>query len=126
MRYVIAIFTALAASFIAIGANSALEQQHLLESVRPVQGTVSSAEVREFSTTDPKSRREITYRPFVTYHYALGGSIFGNNKVFPITSDTSAPRAQQIVNRSPPGATVTVWCDPANPAKSFLLREWDF
>jgi hypothetical protein len=126
MRYAIAIFTAFAAFVIAIGANSALEQQHVLEAAKPVQGTVLSAQVREYNTTDTKNRRTITYQPLVSYHYALGGSIFGSTKVFPLSQETSQRRAQQIVNRFPPGAAVTVWCDPANPAVSFLVRDWDF
>jgi len=47
MRYAIAMFTAAAAMFIAIGANSVLEQQRRITAARPVQGTIVSSEVRE-------------------------------------------------------------------------------
>jgi hypothetical protein len=131
MRYAIAMFTAAAALFIAIGANLALEQQRKIDAARAVPGVVVSAEVRENTTTDTKNRRTTTYRPIVRYHYSIGNSIFGSDRVFPITQETSGRRAREIVERFRPGANVTVWYDPANrdPTKlsdSFLIREWDF
>jgi hypothetical protein len=129
MRYAIAIFTAFAAFTIAIGANSALEQQQVLDAARPVQGTVISSEVREHSATDTKNRREITYRPVVRCRYTMRDTIISGGQVFPLSHDTSQGRAEQIVRQFPIGKSVTLWYDPAKPDKlgeAFLLREWDF
>jgi hypothetical protein len=126
MRYAIAMFTAAAALFIAIGANVVIKQQEVISAARSVPGVVSFSEVREDSTTDNKNRRTTTYRPLVRYHYSLGDAVFGNDHVFPITQETSASRAAEIVKRFPKGASVTVWYDPNRPTEAFLIREWDF
>jgi hypothetical protein len=126
MRYAIAMLTAAAALFIAIGANVVLDQQRALSAARPVPGTIVSAQVREFTLTDTKNRRTTTYRPVVYYRFAIGGTIFTSSRVFPLSQDTSQSRAKQIVDRYKPGANVTVWYDPKNPIESFLVREWDF
>src|SRR4051794_14266589 len=126
MRYAIAMFTAAAALFIAIGVNTVLRQQQVISAARPVPGLVSFSEFRENIETDPKNRRTTTYRPIIRYHYTVGDSVFGSNHVFPITQETSARRAHEIVNRYPKGASVTVWYDPNRPGEAFLIREWDF
>ena len=126
MRYAIAMFTAAAAMFIAIGANSVLQQQRAITDARPVQGTITSSEVRELTSTDTKNRRTTIYRPAIRYHYPFGGAIMGSGKVFPVSDDTSLRRAKEIVAAYPPGKAVTVWCNPQNPMDCFLIREWDF
>jgi hypothetical protein len=135
MRYAIAMFTAAAAVFIAIGVNSILQQQELIASARPVQGTITSSEVRQVEWTDQKYRRTTSYRPLVRYHISSNGSIYGYDRVFPLSQETSRTRAQEIVNRVPPGKDVTVWVVPPRPTHmgdqfnaptAFLLREWDF
>jgi len=135
MRYAIAMFTAAAAVFIAIGVNEILRQQELIQSARPVQGKVTSSEVREVESTDQKNRRTTSYRPLIRYHINSNGSIYGYDRVFPVSQETSRSRAQEIVNRFPPGKDVTVWVVPPRPTHmgdqfnaptAFLLREWDF
>ncbi|MDB5320632.1 MAG: hypothetical protein JWN40_2263 [Phycisphaerales bacterium] len=126
MRYAIAMFTAAAALFIAIGANVVLDQQHKIDAARPVPGVVSFAEVRENTITDTKNRRTTTYRPIVRYHYSVGDAVFGNDHVFPITQETSARRAKEVVERHKVGTSVTVWYDPIRPSEAFLIRDWDF
>jgi hypothetical protein len=126
MRYAIAMFTAAAALFIAVGANVVLDQQRIIADARPVPGTVVSAKVHESTLTDPKNRRTTTYRPVVYYRFSLGNTIFTSGRVFPLSQDSSQSRAQQIVDRYKPGANVTVWYDPKNPTESFLIREWSF
>jgi hypothetical protein len=128
-------FTAAAAVFIAIGVISILKQKELIASARPVQGTITSSEVRQVESTDQKNRRTTTYRPLVRYHISSNGSIYGYDRVFPLSQETSRTRAQEIVNRFPPGKDVTVWVVPPRPTHmgdqfnaptAFLLREWDF
>jgi hypothetical protein len=126
MRYAIAMFTAAAAMFIVMAAETVLKQQQLIDAARPVPGTVVSSRVLEETTTDPKNRRTTTFRPDVLYRYGGGNSIHKSNQVFPMFSNTSRERAAQIVADHPPGKAVTVWLDPARGGKSFLLREWDF
>src|SRR5258706_16257522 len=122
MRYAIAMFTAAAALFIAIGANVVLEQQRKIDAARPVPGVVSFAEVRENTITDTKNRRTTTYRPLIRYHYTVGDAVFGNDHVFPITQETSARRAKEVVERYKVGTSVTVWYDPIRPSEAFLIR----
>src|SRR3954471_18113738 len=130
MRFAIAIFTAAAAMFVAIGANAVLEQQRVLDAARPVPGKVLDARVQESTETDPKARKTVSYRPLVRYSYTLGGVITHSSQVFPPPAVyTSKPRAERIVADHPEGKDVVVWYMPGTADKlpvSFLLREWDF
>src|SRR3954470_19113507 len=85
MKYAIAMFTAAAALFIAIGGESVLKQQQTIDAARPTPGTIISSEVKEFSQTDSKNRRTTRWRPLIRYNYTLDGVIIGSDRVFPLT-----------------------------------------
>ncbi|HEY7116586.1 MAG TPA: DUF3592 domain-containing protein [Tepidisphaeraceae bacterium] len=129
MKHAVTLFTLVAAMFVALGANRAMEQQREFEHVRPTQGTVISASVRQFKpTTGPGAGHSgTTYAPDVRYRYSLLGSVFGSNQVFVRRGmTTSRARAEQIVAQFPAGKAVMIWYDPDKPGESFLVRDFRF
>jgi hypothetical protein len=61
------------------------------------------------------------YVPEITYRYDVAGHAFSNNRVF--LSDTGFSKRQQaqdVIDRYPPGAAVSVLYNPAHPKRACL------
>lgn len=85
-----------------------------------VPGEVISANVISYRDSDG----DTMYRPRVVYRYELGGVTYESDRVnlsgSMATSGTRA--AEKTVAAYPPGSTVEVYYDPANPASCLLQR----
>lgn len=63
------------------------------------------------------------YAPCIAYAYEVGGRKYENDRYSAIESSSSNRRREQdIVNGYTPGASVTVYYSPDNPAKSCLVE----
>ena len=68
-------------------------------------------------------RGSTVYAPCIAYVYEVGGRKYENDRYSAIESSSSnRQRKQDIVNGYTPGASVTVYYSPDNPAKSCLLE----
>ncbi len=61
------------------------------------------------------------YVPEITYRYEVDGRVHSGNRVFLSDAGFSKRRrAQEIIDRYPPGAAVSVLYNPANPKRTCL------
>ena len=109
--------------FAGLGGSLYLDQQAAIENSVPIEGTVLTSEVEIDRPSDPDD--PTSYYPVVTYRYEYDGQSYTNDNVFPGTGrqSTSESRAAEIVREYADGETVTVYVDPAEPQRSFLLKE---
>jgi hypothetical protein len=90
---------------------------HATRSWSPVTGRVLTSKVVRKSGTNRYTS------PAVTYEYEAAGKAYRGETILPGWIKNSGPRsAQRIVARYPKGAQVTVYYDPADPAKACLER----
>ena len=61
-----------------------------------------------------------SYQPVVTYRYTVGGTPYLSNRVSVITESASRKWAQSVIDRYPPGASVTAWYDPKHPGNAIV------
>lgn len=96
----------------------------------PVAGVVMQSEVEEVlvrvrvSTSVNATRLVLRYRPRVVYRYTANGATHWSDRLHfgavLLSSDTTA--ASHMIARLPPGAVVTIYYNPANPADAVLER----
>ena len=80
------------------------------------QGEVVYSSLEQSMSTDSDGDRSVTYGAKIVYNYQVDGQqLTGDRRVFSESRSSSARRAQEIANRYPVGATVTVYYDPNNP-----------
>jgi hypothetical protein len=78
-------------------------------------GSIEKSELTWQGVRSPRAR------PVVTYRYQVDGESYVGTRVeFSFTRIYFTPEAQTVLKRYPPGAPVTVYYDPANPAESTL------
>lgn len=78
-------------------------------------GSIETSELTWQGIRSPRAR------PVVTYRYQVDGeSYLGTRIDFSFARIYFTPAAQAVLDRYPPGAPVTVYYDPANPAESAL------
>lgn len=65
-----------------------------------------------------------TYQPNVTYRYTYEGSEYTSSSVFPgdVNPVSDGSRAQEIVERYPPGEEVTAYVNTEEPGTAFLIN----
>jgi hypothetical protein len=59
-----------------------------------------------------------SYQPIVTYRYTVGGTPHVSSHLSVITESASRKWAQSVIDRYPPGASVTAWYDPKHPGNA--------
>ena len=64
-----------------------------------------------------------TYRPVITYTYAVDGREYTSSNVSIIKVSRGWKWANGVVTRYRPGTETTAWYDPQDPSKSYLLHE---
>src|SRR5687768_5738099 len=84
------------------------------------QGTMTSATITQ-GTRAGGGRRYTSYRPMVSYTYEVGGTLYTGTRATQMDVGVgSVADVQKFVTGHPPGAPVTVYYNPDNPADSFL------
>ena len=123
MRPLIIVFTAIPFVFMAVGAWQAIEQGRRMKRYVVADGQVVDPPPRVDSSNWLQSR---DHSPIVHYQYQVGGTTYHGERVFPMLKGIDTWRASEIVAANKVGTPVKVHHDPKNPAKSFLVRRWDF
>ena len=95
-----------------------MEVERLLE-WRPVPAVVQSSTVQEVHAGEGNP----TYRPVVTYQYAVHGREYASSDVNVITVSRSYHWAQSVSTRFAPGAKTTAYVNPRDPTRSYLVHE---
>lgn len=102
-----------------------------------ISGRVLNAWVEEslvsvrVSTSTVRRRLAKRYQPIVEYEYSIAGRRFQSRRLFvgDAVLYSSAADAEKALKRyPPPGAALTVWIDPSNPAEAVLQKtlHWQF
>jgi len=114
--------------FIAIGLSllyyarsvSAKAQQSL--SWPQADGVIAhSAVLQQMQTSS--STNAATYKADVTYRYKVQGRDYSSERITLADFSSSTGRAQDIVDRFPDGAPVTVYYNPVDPSDAVLERD---
>jgi hypothetical protein len=88
-----------------------------------VPGSITSSRVQEHESMDSHGRTSVTYRPVIKYAYAVAGTQYDGerigNGVYPGFTPWGARRMEKPFPRY---AKVPVYYNPANPARSILMR----
>jgi hypothetical protein len=115
-RY-LATLAAFCLPFLPYGGWRVWVQHRQLATYRPVPVTVLASRVEEMSGDSGP-----TYRPVVTYRYAVAGRTYIGKRVTPLNESRSGRWAYDVIGRYAVGTTETAYYDPARPSESFLLR----
>jgi len=106
-------------AFVVIGlAMTGTEAEHLMV-WRPVAATVATSTVQAV----PAGKGATTYRPLVTYQYAVNGRHYASTRVTVLTVSHSYDWAQSMSSRYVPGSTTTAYVNPHDPTRSYLVHE---
>jgi hypothetical protein len=111
------IFVAFGAVFGSIGAVRLVAEYHRLATWQPVQATVVNKRVDIRYDSDGN-----TYRPEITYRYAVNDEVYTSSHTLPVNESRSGRWAYRIVERFSIGERYTAWYDPAKPADAFIVR----
>ena len=102
-----------------------------------VSGRVLNAGVEEslvsvrISTSTARRRLAKRYQPIVDYEYSVDGRRFQSRRLFvgdAVLYSSVADAEKALQHYPPPGAAITVWVDPSNPAEAVLQKglHWQF
>jgi hypothetical protein len=84
-------------------------------------GTVQDARIQMHQSTDEEGDVTTTYEAFVQYRYSVSGREYqGMRRTFSDVRTSSRSRTEKILERYPPGGSVTVYYDPEDPSASVL------
>ena len=104
--------------FAVIGvAMLAVEVDHFL-TWRPVSAVVLNSTV----TAVHGSKGGVSYRPVVTYRYAVGGRSYESSNVHVLTVSMGYDWAMGVSAHYVPGAATTAYVDPGDPQHAFLVH----
>lgn len=114
------IFGVLGVIFIIV-AQSAKKKAAAAAAWPTVTGKVISVQVHEHKHYDSEDHRtEYSYEPVVEYTYTVGGRQYSGSKISFGANRFDRNTAQKKAATYPQGASVTVFYDPSDPAKSVL------
>jgi len=103
------------------GAYDYVQQTDALDDAIAVDATVVDTEIEQVST-----RRNIEYRPVITYTYTYEGTAYTANEYYASMAepgfDTEAG-AREVLEAYPTDTTVTAYITPDAPGTAFLTRE---
>lgn len=111
------IFVAFGAVFGGFGVVNLTREYRRLATWLPVEATVLQKRVDVRYDSDGN-----TYRPEVTYRYAVDDRVYTSTHTLPLNESRSGRWAYRVIDRFTIGARYTAWYDPANPADAFIVR----
>ncbi len=109
--------------FVAVGGRLAWTQHQRLATYRPVPARVQEVSV---ATVEDHEGGSPTYRPEVTYMYAVGGAWYSSNHVTPISESRGGDWATKITREYHVGQLVTAYYNPSHPSDAYLLHQESF
>jgi hypothetical protein len=96
----------------------AVEAERLIR-WRPVPAVVQASAVEAVRG----NRGSTSFRPIVTYEYAVNGRRYASTQVNVLAVSRSYGWAQSMSTRFVPGAPTTAYVNPDDPAKAYLVHE---
>lgn len=119
MRLIIPLVLAVtvAAAILGVGWTHAERQRRML-GYEPMPAHVKSAQTARHPVG--------AYMPRVVYRYQRGREVMEGGRYMPLSAHGSLVWAQRAVDRYQPGDAVTVFVDPRQPARSYLVAEARF
>ncbi len=88
------------------------------ESWKRVSGTMQTMTMQKVAT-----RRSYYYKPYVVYHYSLGGKIYRSSAIaFPDPTYSTKKEADFFASCYPEGGLISVYYDPSAVDRSCLKR----
>jgi hypothetical protein len=106
-------------AFALIGVAMTATEAERLMVWRPVPAIVQTSAVQAVRS----DKGGPSYRPVVTYQYAVNGRRYASSAVNVIPVSRSYGWAQSMSTRFVPGATTTAYVNPADPTRSYLVHE---
>ena len=107
---------------VGMGAVPTLEHHVAVQEYEPTEATILSTDVAVKVDSDG----DRSYRPDITYEYAIEGQTYSQNNVFPgrfTRWSGNQSWAQDVSNQYQPGDRVTVYHNPANPEQAYLQND---
>ncbi len=101
--------------------NNQRKQGSASQSWPTTTGTILSATLSQQSRRNSQGYHDVTYAPVVEYTYEVNGNSYRSDKLnsgWTVSYDAST--AQSKITQYQPGARVTVYYNPANPADAVL------
>jgi hypothetical protein len=87
-------------------------------------GQISTASVRQNSSTDEDGHVNFTYSPVVEYDFSVNGQAFKGRRInYGITASPTKEAAQKEVDRFSVGRQVTVFYNPEKPGEAVLEKK---
>ncbi len=102
--------------FMGVGVLILLLQVVMLLTWRPVPATVLSTGIEDVRV----NRGRMSYRPVVTYRYAIGGRQYTSSGVTPLNESRGYAWAEAVIERYHRGQTITAYVDPQHPDRAFV------
>lgn len=101
--------------------NSQRKQGNASQSWPTTTGTILSTTLSQQSRRNSQGYHDVTYAPTVEYTYEVNGNSYRSDKInagWTVSYDLG--NAQNKINQYQPGARITVYYNPANPADAVL------
>jgi Protein of unknown function (DUF3592) len=106
--------------FALVGVGMTVMEAERLVAWRPVPAVVQSTTVQGVRG----AKGSTSYRPVVTYRYAVNGRTYASSDVNVITVSRSYAWAQSVTTHYAPGATTTAYVNPRDPRHAYLVHEF--
>lgn len=85
------------------------------------EGTVQDARLQTHQSRDEEGDVTTTYEALIQYRYSVSGQEYhGSRRTFSDVRTSSRSRTEKVLERYPPGGSVRVYYDPADPSTSVL------
>ena len=97
------------------------DERDLIQRAVEVQAEVLAVGIEDY-TTGSGSNRERHWRPVVRYRYEHAGRVLESDRVTPLGKGGSHQWAQELAARFEAGAETSVWIDPDDPERAFLVE----
>ena len=109
------------AIFVAVGLGLFGLEVYRISTWQPVRATVLASDIQAV-----RGNKGTSYKPVVSYRYAVGARQFVGTGVLPVTISSSYGWAQSLQRRFVPGTSVTAYYDPQKPWQAFLVHDVSF
>jgi len=125
----IVVFGVISLLMLAMGVSEFYMQWRLLSGARPVQATITAAdvfEVRDLTGDDAGGITSYIYEPRVKFTYEIDGTSYEGTMMRPIKTPRNYPtagHAETELVAFPVGAKVQAFVSPNYPDKAYLIKE---